>query len=193
MPLNSLSLKERTHAKDISVNLAVGKRQAKVWREEIYAEGNRVSRLLPVGRVLDKLGLSINDNATKLMCSDGKQTCTLMEFATQHHMRYVSEKQFNLLREALWAQTLGTVKVFDKKFWLDAVKHGMQQHLKGLDAYPTCQIQSVCFGHDGEDDEAAIDSTVMFARLAPAMIEEVETLLSNEVVPRGQRWDNVPS
>eukprot|EP00971_Amphidinium_carterae_P186611 3704287-Amphidinium_carterae.1 len=29
MPLNSLSLKERTNAKDISVNLAVGKRQAK--------------------------------------------------------------------------------------------------------------------------------------------------------------------
>eukprot|EP00971_Amphidinium_carterae_P291970 5795818-Amphidinium_carterae.1 len=25
------------------------------------------------------------------------------------------------------------------------------------------------------------------------MIEEVETLLSNEVVPRGQTWNNVPS
>eukprot|EP00971_Amphidinium_carterae_P085607 1694121-Amphidinium_carterae.1 len=41
MPLNSLFLKERTNAKDISVNLTVGKRQAKVWREEIYAEGNK--------------------------------------------------------------------------------------------------------------------------------------------------------
>eukprot|EP00971_Amphidinium_carterae_P176910 3507978-Amphidinium_carterae.1 len=69
----------------------------------------------------------------------------------------------------------------------------MQQHLKGLDAYPLCQIQSVCFGHDGKDDGTAIDYTVMFAKLAPAMIEEVETLLSNEVVPKGQRWNNVPS
>eukprot|EP00971_Amphidinium_carterae_P067650 1339740-Amphidinium_carterae.1 len=39
---------ERTHAKDISVNLAVGKRQAKVWREEIYAEGDRVSWLCAI-------------------------------------------------------------------------------------------------------------------------------------------------
>eukprot|EP00971_Amphidinium_carterae_P138242 2739227-Amphidinium_carterae.1 len=69
----------------------------------------------------------------------------------------------------------------------------MQQHLKGLDAYPTCQVQSVCFGHDGEDDEHTIESTVMFARIAPAMIDKVETLLANEVVPKGQRWDSVPS
>eukprot|EP00971_Amphidinium_carterae_P103592 2051277-Amphidinium_carterae.1 len=116
-----------------------------------------------------------------------------MEFVSLHHMRYVSKQQFNLIREALWAQTLGTVKVFDKTFWLDAVKNGMQQHLKGLDAYPTCQVQSVCFGHDGEDDDDTIESTVMFARIAPAMIEEVETLLANEVVPKGQRWDSVPS
>eukprot|EP00971_Amphidinium_carterae_P312033 6202536-Amphidinium_carterae.1 len=119
-----------------------------------------------------------------------------MEFVIVHHMRYVSEQQFNLIREALWAQAWDgvTVKVFDKTFWLDAVKNGMQQHLKGLDAYPSCQVQAVCFEHDAdEDDGDHIESTVMFARISPAMIEEVETLLANEVVPKGQRWDSVPS
>eukprot|EP00971_Amphidinium_carterae_P101354 2005950-Amphidinium_carterae.1 len=33
----------------------------------------------------------------------------------------------------------------------------------------------------------------MFARVSPSMIDEVETLLANEVVPKGQRWDSVPS
>eukprot|EP00971_Amphidinium_carterae_P177258 3515330-Amphidinium_carterae.2 len=60
MPLSELSARERASARDISVNLAVGKRQAKVWRHEIYAEGTKVSRLLPIGRILDKLALTVN-------------------------------------------------------------------------------------------------------------------------------------
>eukprot|EP00971_Amphidinium_carterae_P254424 5051019-Amphidinium_carterae.2 len=57
--------------------------------------------------------------------------------------------------EALWAQGLGTVKKFDKSFWTDVVKHGMAKYLTGLDAYPSCQLKSVCFGHEceQEDDE----------------------------------------
>eukprot|EP00971_Amphidinium_carterae_P261433 5186481-Amphidinium_carterae.1 len=84
-------------------------------------------------------------------------------------MRYVSEQQFNLIREALWAQTLGTVKVFDKAFWTDAVKNGMQRYLKGLEAYPSCKVQAVCFGHDGDEENVDnCDSTVMFARVSPS-------------------------
>eukprot|EP00971_Amphidinium_carterae_P026999 532388-Amphidinium_carterae.1 len=28
--------------------------------------------------------------------------------------------------------------------------HGMAQHLTGLNAYPSCQIQSITFGHNAE-------------------------------------------
>eukprot|EP00971_Amphidinium_carterae_P004389 87869-Amphidinium_carterae.1 len=94
LPLHELGVQDRAEARDISVNLAVGKRQAKVWRDEIYAEGTKVSRLLPIGRILDKLALTVNENATKLLCMDGQTPCALMEFATKNHMRYVSEKQF---------------------------------------------------------------------------------------------------
>eukprot|EP00971_Amphidinium_carterae_P096772 1915625-Amphidinium_carterae.1 len=58
LPLHELGVQDRNDAKDISVNMAVGKRQAKVWRDEIYAEGTKVSRLLPIGRILDKLALT---------------------------------------------------------------------------------------------------------------------------------------
>eukprot|EP00971_Amphidinium_carterae_P149817 2970041-Amphidinium_carterae.1 len=70
---------------------------------------------------------------------DGTTPCVLMEFATKNHMRYVSEKQFRLLREALWAQGIGSVKTFDKAFWQNVLTHGMAQHLTGLNAYPSCQ------------------------------------------------------
>eukprot|EP00971_Amphidinium_carterae_P150585 2984814-Amphidinium_carterae.1 len=63
-----------------------------------------------------------------------------MEFATKNHMRYVSEKQFCMLQEALWAQGIGLVKTFDKAFWQNAMTHEMAQHLTGLNAYPSCQI-----------------------------------------------------
>eukprot|EP00971_Amphidinium_carterae_P178694 3544725-Amphidinium_carterae.2 len=186
--LSELSARERARARDISVNLAVGKRQAKVWRDEIYA------RLLPIGRILDKLGLTVKDNATKMMCMDGAKQCTLMEFATKNHMRYVSELQFKLLRGVLWAQGLGAVKTFDKTFWQDAMAHGMAKHLTGLNAYPNCQLQSICFGDECEQDEEDWGSSVIFARgVQPDLAAEVETLLANEVVPKGQRWDSVPS
>eukprot|EP00971_Amphidinium_carterae_P205741 4083009-Amphidinium_carterae.6 len=100
-----------------------------------------------------------------------------MEFATVHHMRYVSEQQFNLIRVALWAQGLGTVKTFDKAFWADAVQNGIERYLTGLDAYPGCQVKAVCFEHDAEcDNDDDWGSTVMFARVSPSMVEEVETL-----------------
>eukprot|EP00971_Amphidinium_carterae_P116518 2308049-Amphidinium_carterae.1 len=94
LPLHELGAQDRAEARDISVNLAVGKRQAKVWRDEIYAEGTK------------DLGQAGAENAIKLLCMDGQTPCTLMEFATRNHMRYVSEKQFRMLREALWAQGL---------------------------------------------------------------------------------------
>eukprot|EP00971_Amphidinium_carterae_P181862 3608829-Amphidinium_carterae.1 len=131
-----------------------------------------------------------------------------MEFATKNHMRYVSEKQFRMLREALWAQGIGSVKTFDKAFWENAMTHGMAQHLTGLNAYPSCQIQSITFGHDAEvdpdesdwgssvifarADEPDCGSDVVFARVQADLAQEVEDLLANEVVPKGQRWDSVP-
>eukprot|EP00971_Amphidinium_carterae_P248245 4928380-Amphidinium_carterae.7 len=60
--------------------------------------------------------------------------------------------------------------------------------------YPSCQVKAVCFGHDDEyanDDDWG--SKVISARVSPSMVEEVETLLANEVVPKGQGWDSVPS
>eukprot|EP00971_Amphidinium_carterae_P157147 3115016-Amphidinium_carterae.1 len=106
-----------------------------------------------------------------------------MEFATKNHMRYVSEKQFRMLREALWAQRLGSVKTFDKAFWQNAMTHGMAQHLTGLNAYPSCQVQSISFGHDIEldPDDADWGSSVIFARVQADLVNEVESLLANEV------------
>eukprot|EP00971_Amphidinium_carterae_P288573 5730079-Amphidinium_carterae.1 len=76
-------------------------------------------------------------------------------------MRYVSEKQFRMLREALWAQGLGLV-------------------------------QSISFGHDADNDPDDPDwgSSVIFARVQADLAQEVESLLANEVVPKGQRWDS---
>eukprot|EP00971_Amphidinium_carterae_P050281 990744-Amphidinium_carterae.1 len=73
--------------------------------------------------------------------------------------------------------------------------HGMAQHLTGLNAYPSCQIQSITFGRDADDDPDDPDwgSSVIFARVQADLAQEVEELLANEVVPKGQRWDNVPS
>eukprot|EP00971_Amphidinium_carterae_P131499 2604311-Amphidinium_carterae.1 len=103
-----------------------------------------------------------------------------MEFATKNHMRYVSEKQFRMLREALWAQGLGSVKTFDKAFWMNAMTHGMAQHLTGLNSYPNCQVQSVSFGHDAEQDDPDWGSSVIFAKVQADLISEVESLLANE-------------
>eukprot|EP00971_Amphidinium_carterae_P097533 1930010-Amphidinium_carterae.2 len=70
---------------------------------------------------------------------------------------------------------------------------GMAQHLTGLNAYPNCQVQSISFGHDIEQDDPDWGSSVIFARVQPDLAMEVETLLANEVVPKGQRWDAIPS
>eukprot|EP00971_Amphidinium_carterae_P181523 3601302-Amphidinium_carterae.4 len=125
-----------------------------------------------MGRVLDKLALTVNDNATKLLYMDGTTTCPLMEFAAKNHMRYVSEQQFTLLREALWAQGLGSVKTFDKTFWQDVMAHGMAKHLTGLNAYPNCQLQSICFGHKCEQEDEDWGPSLIFARVQPELVRD---------------------
>eukprot|EP00971_Amphidinium_carterae_P045136 888201-Amphidinium_carterae.1 len=67
--------------------------------------------------------------------------------------------------------------------------HGMAQHLTGLNAYPSCQVQSVSFGHDADQDDPDWGSSVIFAKVQADLISEVESLLANEAVPKGQRWD----
>eukprot|EP00971_Amphidinium_carterae_P073294 1449066-Amphidinium_carterae.1 len=45
--------------------------------------------------------------------------------------------------------------------------HGMAQHLAGLNAYPSCHIQSITFGHDAKDDpdDPKWGSSVIFAKV----------------------------
>eukprot|EP00971_Amphidinium_carterae_P315246 6265590-Amphidinium_carterae.1 len=65
--------------------------------------------------------------------------------------------------------------------------HGMAQHLTGLNAYPSCQVQSISFGHDLEVDPDDPDwgSSVIFAKVQADLAQKVESLLANEVVPNG--------
>eukprot|EP00971_Amphidinium_carterae_P186147 3695179-Amphidinium_carterae.1 len=64
----------------------------------------------------------------------------------------------------------------------------MAQHLNGLNDYPSCQVQSISFGHDLEIDLEDPDwgSSVIFAqsvvvaKVQPDLAQEVEALLANE-------------
>eukprot|EP00971_Amphidinium_carterae_P303269 6025977-Amphidinium_carterae.1 len=77
----------------------------------------------------------------------------------------------------------------------------MAQHLNGLNAYPSCQVQSISFGHDLKVDlddpdwgsSVIFATSVVVAKVQPGLEQEVEALLANEVVPEGQRWNSVPS
>eukprot|EP00971_Amphidinium_carterae_P080581 1594406-Amphidinium_carterae.1 len=42
----------------VKVNLAVGHRKGRMFRDEVYAEG-KVHKLAPIGRVIDSLGLTL--------------------------------------------------------------------------------------------------------------------------------------
>eukprot|EP00971_Amphidinium_carterae_P055761 1099939-Amphidinium_carterae.1 len=58
LPLHMLKGSDLDAAKKIQVNLAVGHREGRMFRDEVYAEG-KVHKLAPIGRVIDNLGLTL--------------------------------------------------------------------------------------------------------------------------------------
>eukprot|EP00971_Amphidinium_carterae_P083157 1645478-Amphidinium_carterae.1 len=52
-------------AKKIQVNLAVGHREGRMFRDKVYADG-KVHKLVPIGGIIDNLGLASTDNTACL-------------------------------------------------------------------------------------------------------------------------------
>eukprot|EP00971_Amphidinium_carterae_P316968 6301284-Amphidinium_carterae.1 len=44
----------------------------------------------------------------ELRCPDGKKTHLLMRFSTKGNMQYVTENQFEILRQALWTSAINS-------------------------------------------------------------------------------------
>eukprot|EP00971_Amphidinium_carterae_P249559 4953364-Amphidinium_carterae.1 len=93
----------------IQVNLAVGHREGRMFRDELYADG-KVHKLVPIGRIIDNLGLTLlwSKRGRELRCPDGKKTHLLMRFTTKGNMQYITENQFELLRKALWTSAINS-------------------------------------------------------------------------------------
>ena len=103
---------------EVTVHLADGKEKARCWRSEVYAE-DRAHPLLPPGRLASLLDTKfIWENGEALMpCRDKGQWRTMTKFEIRSNMAYASQKQFEVLRRALWVQQAKPQTLFDWKFW----------------------------------------------------------------------------
>ena len=99
------------------VNVAVGKKKARCWRNEVYAE-DRAHPVLPLSRLANLLDTEfIWENGEALMqCRDKGHWRTVTKFEIRNSTAYASQMQFEVLRRALWVQQAKHQTVFDWKF-----------------------------------------------------------------------------
>ncbi len=129
----------------INVHLAAGSLKAKVWREEIYAEGV-TKPLCPMGRVVQRLSLQLKwtKGECLLGCLVGKQTthvCPLMKLVVRKDLPYFTKKQFSLVRRALWDHFAGR-RIVDATYWKKSISHPRAQP----DVYQAAAME--CFDKD---------------------------------------------
>ena len=103
---------------EVTVNLAVGKEEARCWRNEVYAE-DRAHPLLRLGRLADLLDIKfVWENGEAVMqCRDKGKWRTMTKVEIRNNMAYASQVQFEVLRRALWAQQARPQTVFNWQFW----------------------------------------------------------------------------
>ena len=83
----------------IKLHLAIGKKDAIVHREEVFATG-QASCLLPLGRVIQKLGMVAEwtSKGLTLKCpksKGSKETIEVMTFIPKGNMQYATKSQFD--------------------------------------------------------------------------------------------------
>eukprot|EP00971_Amphidinium_carterae_P332158 6466176-Amphidinium_carterae.1 len=161
LPLHMLNGPDLDVAKKIQVNLAVGHSEGRMFRDEVYADG-KVHKLVPIGRVIDHLGLTLlwSKRGGELRCPDGKKTHLFMRFTTKGNMQYITENQFELLRKALWTSAINSAKAYDATFWRHVIRNGFDKHLQRIHDYPQSCNASITFTYDCEMDtsESASES-----------------------------------
>ena len=128
---------------EVTINLAVGKDQARCWRNEIYAE-DKVQPLLPLGRLANLLDLKFyrEGGAAYMQCKDKGQWKTMTQFEVRNNLAYASHSQFEILRRALWVQQSNPDVQFNWAFWKKVAQDPkMTSYLqKGILA-KTCEVE----------------------------------------------------
>ena len=101
----------------VTVSLAVGKKKARCWRHEVYAE-DRSHPLLPPGRLANLLDTKFiwENGEAVTQCRDKGHWRTMTKFEIRNNMACASQMHFEVLRQALWVQQAQPQTVFDWKF-----------------------------------------------------------------------------
>ena len=107
---------------EVTVNLAVGKKKARCWRNEVYAE-DRAHPLLPLGRLANLLDNKFlwESGQAFMQCRDKGNWKTMPQFEVHN---------------TLWAQKAQLNIAFDWKFW----EKGAQD--PKMSTYPHCGVKA---------------------------------------------------
>eukprot|EP00971_Amphidinium_carterae_P009321 183882-Amphidinium_carterae.4 len=184
LPLSMLTGKHLKESTRIRVNLAVGYREGRMFRDEVYADA-KVHKLVPIGRIIDSLGLTLlwSKRGGELRCPDCKKTHLFTRFMVKGSMQ--TENLFEILKKALWTSAIDSVKTYDATFWRDAIRNGFDKYLQQVHDYPQTCYASISFTYDRDMDRRC--------ELATSACRELESLLETETIPSGTWRDNVRS
>ena len=128
---------------EVTITLAVGKDQARCWRNEIYAE-DKVQPLLPLGRLANLLDLKFywEGGAAYMQCKDKGQWKTITQFEVRNNLAYASNTQFEIFRRALWVQQSNPEVQFNWAFWKKAAMDPkMTSYLREGILAKTCEVE----------------------------------------------------
>ena len=121
LPSNMLPKGARSF--EVTIRIAVGKDQARCWRNEICAE-DKVQLLFPLGKLANLLDLKFywEAGAAYMQCKDKGQWKTMTQFEVRNNLAYASHSQSEILRRVLWVQQSNPEVQFNCAFWKKAAQ-----------------------------------------------------------------------